>query len=121
MAFAPVYLLYRFFYRLYDFFHHWYVDGSKLIFGYVINLFEGLDQTFALKITVKHFFQPLYKDYSPVGRILGVFFRSGRIIVGFFVYLLLGIAFAAIYLFWIAIPITVMFYAADNFIQDLIL
>ncbi len=30
MSFAPLYLLNRFFFRVSDFFHHWYGDGSRV-------------------------------------------------------------------------------------------
>ena len=29
MDFSLIYLVHRFFYRFFDFFHHWYVDGSR--------------------------------------------------------------------------------------------
>ena len=104
MAFAPAYLIQRFAYRIIDFFHHWYVDGSRAIANKFMLTIEAADQSFAVKITLRHFFEPLYKDYSVIGRILGVIFRTGRIIVGGAVYLLISIAFAVFYVIWVGIP-----------------
>ena len=87
MNFALVYIINRFFYRVFDFFHHWYVRASRTIAHTFISFLEWLDETFALKITLQHFFEPLYKDYSILGRILGVIFRTGRIILATLVYL----------------------------------
>lgn len=72
------------------------------------------DRSFAIAITVRHFFEPLYKDYSIVGRMLGVIFRSARIVIGGAVYLLLTIGFAVVYLLWLAIPGIIIFYVAKN-------
>jgi hypothetical protein len=110
MDFALVYLTGRFFYRLRDFFHHWYVDASRH-FAYAFTAFlESLDRTFAVKITLKYFFYPLYKDYSVIGRVLGVIFRSGRIIIGVAVYAFWTALFGLVYLAWILIPPILIFY-----------
>lgn len=72
------------------------------------------DQRFALAITLRHFFEPLYKDYSIIGRILGIVFRSVRVLIGGACYLILALAFAAVYLIWLAIPAVILIYAAKN-------
>lgn len=71
---------------------------------YFLSVFESADRTLALKITFRYFFQPLYKDYSVVGRILGVIFRTIRIVIGLVIYVFLAILFLAVYLVWIFFP-----------------
>lgn len=110
MDFAPAYLVQRFFYRLVDFFHHWYVDGSRAIGRRFIGTLEAADQAFAVKITLRYFFQPLYKDYTVIGRIMGVVFRTGRIAIGLAVYLLVAVLFLAFYLAWLATPAIIILY-----------
>jgi hypothetical protein len=114
MDFAPVYLIQRFFYRFIDFFHHWYVDGSRAIGHQFIETLANIDRTVALKITLRYFFQPLYRDYSIIGRILGIIFRSGRVVVGVLFYLLITILFAIAYLAWLAVPAVILYYVARN-------
>ena len=114
MDFAPISLIQRFFYRFIDFFHHWYVDGSRVIAHRFISTLEVADQTFAVKITLRYFFQPLYRDYSVIGRVLGVIFRSGRILIGAAVYAAIASLFLIFYLAWLAVPPAVLFYAARN-------
>ena len=68
------------------------------------------DQSFAIKVTARHFFEPLYKDYSIVGRIMGVIFRTGRIVLGGILYVLITIVFAIVYIIWLAIPAGILWY-----------
>lgn len=114
MDFAPLYLVQRFFYRVADFFHHWYVDGSRAIAHKFMGTLEEIDQTLAIKVTLRYFFEPLYKDYTAIGRMLGVIFRSARIAIAGAVYLLIAAFFALLYLAWIAFPIAILFYAAKS-------
>ncbi|OGY98781.1 MAG: hypothetical protein A2855_00670 [Candidatus Liptonbacteria bacterium RIFCSPHIGHO2_01_FULL_57_28] len=109
MSFAPLYLLNRLFFRISDFFHHWYIDGSRAILHRCTSVFESLDQTFALRITLRYFWKPLYGDYSIVGRIFGVIFRSGRILIGSVIYLALGAIMLAFYLLWLILPFAILF------------
>ena len=111
MDFSVVYIANRALYRIGDFFHHWYVDGSRRFIHAFISRLENLDKGFAFKVTIKHFFEPLYKDYSVVGRILGIIFRTGRIIIGGVTYLFFSIIFALLYLVWLLFPAAIIVYA----------
>lgn len=110
MNFAFVYIVQRFFYRFLDFFHHWYVDGSRFIAHAFISVLTEMDKTFAVGITARHFFEPLYKDYSIIGRVLGIIFRSARIAIGGAVYFVALIICLVFYLAWIAIPAVLIVY-----------
>ncbi|MGC9968299.1 MAG: hypothetical protein ABSC29_01030 [Minisyncoccia bacterium] len=111
MDFAPVYLVQRFFYRLVDFFRHWYIDGSRAVGHRFITALEEADRSLAVKITLRYFFRPLYGDYTVVGRILGIVFRTGRILIGAVVYAVIAAFFLLFYLAWLAAPIVIIFYA----------
>lgn len=108
MNFALVYLAQRALYRIGDFFHHWYVHGSRHFAHAFVNLLESLDETFAVKITLTHFFEPLYGDYSIVGRLLGPVFRIGRAGIGLSVYLVVATLFLSAYLIWLMIPVVLL-------------
>ena len=111
MDFSVVYLARRFIYRFLDFFHHWYIDGSRVIGRHFMVAITAADQSFAVAITLRHFFEPLYKDYTIIGRILGVIFRTGRVLMGGLVYFVASILFAIFYLAWLAIPPAIAFFA----------
>jgi len=115
MDFSPVYLLARLGFRLVDFFHHWYIDGSRWFGRVFMGTLAAADRTFAVKITLQHFFEPLYKDYSVIGRIMGVVFRSFRVVIGGVAYLILAFFFALAYGIWLAIPVTILYYVVRNF------
>ncbi len=114
MDFSVIYLARRFLYRFVDFFHHWYVDGSRAIGRHFMTTITAADQSFAVAITLRHFFEPLYKDYSPVGRIMGVVFRTFRVIIGGAAYLVISLIYALVYLAWLSIPAIIIFYVAKN-------
>lgn len=116
MSFSLAYLIARFFYRMMDFFHHWYIHGSRMIGRWAFAVFERLDRVFAVQITLRYFFHPLYKDYSIVGRILGIIFRSARVLIGVAVYLMLSPFFLVLYVAWVAIPPLIL-WNAYRFIQ----
>lgn len=115
MNFALIYLFNRFFYQLGSFFHHWYIDASRYLFHYFMSTLERLDRTWAVRITLRYFFHPLYKDYTIIGRIVGMIFRSGRIFIGSVIYLLAAGLFIVLYLFWLAAPFLLLFYIGKNF------
>jgi len=101
MNFAFVYLIYRFFFNIYNFLRHWYIFGTRFILHFWIGTLKKIDKTFAVKINLKYFFAPLYKDYSIIGRILGIIFRTIRIIIGIIIYFFVTILFLGIVLFWV--------------------
>lgn len=110
MNFSLIYLIGRFAYRILDFFHHWYADASRVFFYKLISFLEYLDQSLALRMTLRYFFQPLYKDYSVIGRILGVIFRTCRIFISVVVYAIVLLIFLAAYVLWLVAPIILVLY-----------
>jgi hypothetical protein len=118
MDFAIVYLGRRCIYRFADFFHHWYMDGSRAIGRSFMTTMTAIDQSLAVAITLRHFFEPLYKDYSVIGRILGVVFRTFRVLIGGAFYIVIVLAFALVYLVWLGIPAVIIgltiFYVAKT-------
>ncbi len=112
MEFAPVYLVWLFFHRIVIFFHHWYVDGSRAIGHGFISVLERLDRSLAIRVTLRYFFQPLYKDFTFIGRILGIIFRSVRIAIAIVIYAAVAFAFLVAYIVWLAVPLYVIYHAA---------
>ncbi len=109
MSFSVVYLLQRFFYRIYEAIRHWYRDGFLWFVHHTLNVLEGLDRTFALRITFRYWLKPLYQDYTVIGYILGFIFRTFRLVIGGFVYLVIILAALLLYLVWAAIPIYIVY------------
>ena len=95
-------------FRVFDFFHHWYIGGSRRFAYRFVFFIRSIDQVFAVKITLEHFFEPLYGDYSPVGRFFGFFFRTFRVLLGSAVHLFFITLFATAYVLWLATPLLIL-------------
>lgn len=108
---AFLYLITRFFNRLIWFIYDWYVGGFKIFIHTTLNAFENLDQIFALRVTLRYMFQPLYQDRSVVGYTLGFLFRALRALVGTLIYAALWIIFAGVYAAWAATPLLLVYFA----------
>ncbi len=111
-----VYVANRLGYRILAFFQHWYLNGFLTASGSLLNVLERLDHFFALKITFKNLFQPLYRDYSLIGYLWGFVFRSLRLIAGGLVYGIILLITGALYLVWAAIPIYIIYKIIFNVI-----
>lgn len=101
-----VFLINRFLFRIYRFLYNWYSLGSKWIFHYFISILESLDYIFAVKANIRHFFEPMYKDYSFIGRFFGILFRTFRILIGGIIYLIIFFLFLIILFIWFLVPMT---------------
>lgn len=101
--FSLIYLTDRFFYRLFAFFRHWFYDGFSAYAVFMIKMLANIDRTFAVRVNFHYLFHPLYQDYTIIGYVLGFIFRSARILIGCFIYILIIIIAAAIYLLWLAV------------------
>jgi hypothetical protein len=112
MNFALGYLGYRLLFRLGGFFLHWYVDASRWFLRAFVSTIGRFERTLAIRVTLRHLFEPLYKDYSVVGRMLGPLFRTGRVIVGVVWYFVLAGCFALLYLAWLTVIPLLLLYAA---------
>ncbi len=108
MNFSLVYLVQRFFYRIGIFLYDWYVGSFFVIGKASIDTLERLDRYWALKITVKNLFQPLYQDRSLVGRVLGFFFRTSRALIASVLYIFVIFIFGAVYVAWAGLPIYII-------------
>jgi hypothetical protein len=113
--FSFIYLINRALYRIGDFFHHWYYDGSRNFARTYIATLERLDRTFAVSINFHFLFQPLYKDFTVVGTILGPIFRGSRVLIGFTVYAFFTVIFVALYIIWLLLPPALILYAVRKY------
>jgi len=102
--FFIIYLLKQAISRISRFLKHWYVNGFLYFWQKLLRFLEILDRIFAVKITIRHWLQPLYQDRTVVGYTLGFIFRSGRILVGGFIYSLIFLVGCLLYLVWALIP-----------------
>jgi hypothetical protein len=100
MPAALIYIVSQAFYRMGDFFKHWYIDSARAIAHKTLVILGSFDQRLALRVTAEHFFDPLYQDHSIIGHVLGVVFRSGRILIAVCIYALVTAVALFVYIAW---------------------
>lgn len=104
MNLSVVFLFKRLVFRIFEFLRHWYVRSARIYSDFVITKFERLDRRFAWMVTLKNIFQPLYKDYTIIGYVIGFVFRSMRLLVASIIYVIFFFIAAIVYVVWLAIP-----------------
>ena len=101
----PAYIAVRFLERFLAFLNHWYRGGTRFFWTRTTDVLIGLDGTFAVFLTVRHLFEPLYQDNTFIGYILGFIFRVLRTALGLLTYLVVIIVAFTLYVSWILLPI----------------
>lgn len=103
------YFLNRFIFRLNQFIRHWYIKSFFIFSQFVVSILEKLDRYFALKITWRHFPEPLYQDKTLLGYFLGFIFRLWRLAIGGLAYSAIILTAAGLYLVWLLIPFVIIY------------
>ncbi len=116
MVIAITYLFSQALYRIGDFFKNWYFGGARFIMHRTLLTLQGLDRTLALKVTVEHFFDPLYQDHSVIGHTLGIMFRSMRILAAVLVYGCITALALGVYIGWAGILTYALYRSLINFL-----
>jgi len=87
-----------------DFLLFWYVQGSKDFWRREIKMVKGVERDIGILINLKLIFQPIYSDYSLIGKLIGPIFRLGRVFLGcLFVVFLSGLIIVC-YALWLLLP-----------------
>ena len=105
---ALTYLIQRFFYRIVEFLRHWYVKSFKIYSNFILDELQKMDRTLAWRVNVRYLFQPLYKDYSIIGYVLGFILRVSRLLGISIIYLAVFLIAIAVYVVWLMIPIAII-------------
>lgn len=86
------------------FFHFWYAQSSKDFWNKEIAFLKQIEKDLGVLINLKLIFQPIFGDYSYMGRVIGPILRLGRVLVGFVIMVTSIFAVITIYLIWIILP-----------------
>lgn len=90
------------------FFVDWYVKGSHAIWAWIGSVLQDLERLFAVRLMIRYWVVPLYQDYSVIGYVVGVPFRTVRILIGLAVYLCVFAVGAFVWLIWLSIPLVAL-------------
>ena len=109
MESVPIYLANRFYYRIKELIRHWFVGSFFFISHRTLNILSALDRNLALKVTFRHWFKPLYQDYSAIGYGMAFVLRTARIFIASVLYLIVIVVAAVAYLIWVATPLYIIY------------
>ena len=90
------------------FFRHWYYDAFFAFFRAGRFVARSVERRVAFVVTLRHFFQPLYQDYSFIGYLFGPAFRLMRLVVGAAVYAVVLPPVLAVGAAWALIPVAIL-------------
>lgn len=106
---AVAYISTRFVLNIYYFLRHWYYNSFLNTSDFMLGVFHELDKFFALKISFRNLFKPLYQDRTIIGYTLGFLFRFFRIIIASIIYSIIFIISVALYIAWLAILVYIIY------------
>lgn len=86
------------------FFYFWCVQSSKDFWNKEISFLKQIERDLGMMINLKLIFQPIFGDYSYMGRVIGPILRLGRVLIGFIIMLASIFIVVLIYLIWIILP-----------------
>ena len=109
MDFILFYAIWRVFYRVKEFFYHWYFSAGHSYAHFVLNRLEDIDQALAWKITFANLFKPLYGDRSIISLIFGFIFRSVWLTFASLIYATIIIISFLLYIIWAIAPLYVIY------------
>jgi hypothetical protein len=104
------YLVGRALYRVKLFLADWFLGGFRIVSRMTVNMLESLDRRWAVLITFRNIFQPLYQDHTFTGRILGFIFRTIRIAIGLALYVIVFVGGVIAYILWATIPLYILYW-----------
>ena len=87
-----------------NFFYIWYIQSSKDFWHKEISFIKRIERDIGILINLKLLFQPIFGDYSYIGRVIGPLFRLGRVFIGLFIIFISFIVVLMIYFIWILLP-----------------
>ena len=82
----------------------WYVQSSKDFWHREVAFLKQIERDIGVMINLKLILQPIFGDYSYMGRIIGPVFRLGRVLTGTIIMVASIFIVILIYLLWIILP-----------------
>lgn len=89
---------------IYDFLYFWYIRSSKDFLRGEMNAIKGVERDIGILINLKLIFQPIYGDYSILGKLIGPILRLGRVFFGFALVVFLSMIIVVLYVLWLLLP-----------------
>jgi len=76
--------------------------------NFVLDRLARIDRVLAWRVNLKYLFQPLYRDYSVIGYVMGFLLRSLRLAGISVIYLFIFAIAIFVYVVWLLAPIFIL-------------
>lgn len=100
--------------HLYGFFYFWYVGGTRDFLRRAVEILRTVEREAGVRINLRLITQPIFGDYSKMGRLVGPFFRLGRVLVGALLCFLTALGILLIFLVRLALPLIALYMIFTN-------
>ena len=93
----------------------WYTQGLKRVVLYVFNSIKNTNRNLAVGLMFKSLFKPMFGQYDREGRIISFFFRLILTFARTIAFLILVAIYLLAIVFWILLPVAVVWGIYNNF------
>ena len=93
----------------------WYTQGLKRVVLYVFNSIKDTNRNLAVGLMFKSLFKPMFGQYDRQGRLISFFFRLILTFARTIAFLLLVVIHLLVIVFWIFLPVVVVWGIYNNF------
>ncbi len=97
-----------------QFFYIWYIQSSRDFWEREISFIKQIERDIGIMINLRLITQPIFGDYSYMGRVIGPIFRLGRVLIGVAIITASAAVVVSLYLLWIILPPLVFLMIALN-------
>jgi hypothetical protein len=119
LADYPINLPLRIVKGIFDFFYFWYVTSSRDFWRREISFIRREEHDIGILINLKLLTQPIFGDYTVMGKLIGPVFRLGRVLFGALIILLSFAAIIIVYIIWLLLPLLALGMALENLLYIL--
>ena len=92
------------------FFEYYFIRQTTVLWRFFFEQFAHLNRVFGITANMKHFFEPLYRDYSFGGYIFAIPWRACLIVAGLISSICLFVLFLSMWIFWVGLPFFISYF-----------
>jgi len=114
LADYPLSLPFRFLKGIFNFVVFWYVKSSKEFWRQEIAFVRKVESDIGILVNLKLITQPIFGDYSAMGKIIGPIFRLCRVFIGSAIVIISLMVIIVSYVVWLIMPALVIVMVLRN-------
>jgi hypothetical protein len=92
----------------------WYTRGLKRVVLFIWHSIKKLARNLSLKIMITSLFRPMFAQHDRAGRIISFFMRLILLVSRIVVFVLFSVLYSVILIFWLVLPVLVVWQLFNN-------